>query len=502
MLLEHDGKSSSNWDYKYVEVQNNDEELGKSESKRNYIQEYITTAISGFGMLICGIHFTWIGPILPQLLSGNFKIQITMEQSVWVIGLVQVGAIPGCIIASIVANVYGRKKAILFATIPFIISAIITTFAETVLHYYIARFIGGFGVGIAYSVIPMYISEISSAEIRGILGTSIHLSLSVGAFICFVLGAYLPIVTYSAVCAIFPIIMLCFTFYLPETPYFRVVKHDYEEAENILKFLRKKIYVRDELKRLIEGYKAETAEKKQSWLDLFRDNTNRKSVIIITALLMAQQWTGGIAIFSYSQVIFVDGHSSISAETCGIFLSFMNFAVVFLCGALVDRLGRRILLMISGSITILPLVILSGYFYLQDHTNFVYIENLRLIPLIAIVFFKFSIGIGVSSLPYLILGELFPTSVKAHAASVISISGSVVGVAGNKMYQVFLQEFGYSATFVIFIMWMILALIFVYFMVPETKGLTLEEIQVKLRKSNKKQNQVVLGKSLTTSCGQ
>ncbi|XP_044733641.1 facilitated trehalose transporter Tret1-like [Chrysoperla carnea] len=437
------------------------------------------------GIIVCGIQFTWAGPILPQLLSGSFKIQITMEQSVWVVGLVQVGAIPGCIVASIISNNYGRKKAILFATIPFIISAIITIFAETILQFYMARFIGGFGVGIAYTVIPMYISEISSAEIRGILATSIPLSFSFGQFICFVLGAYLPIVTYSAVCAIFPIIMLCFTFYLPETPYFQVIKQDFEKAENILKFLRKKIYVEEELKRLIEGYKAYTTEKQSLW-DLFRDSTNRKSVITITALLMAQQWTGAVAIFSYSQVIFVDGHSSISAETCGIFFSFMNFAVVFLCGVLVDRLGRRILLMISGSISILPLALLGGYFYLQDYTKFEYIEQLRLIPLIATVIFKVSLGIGVNALPYLILGELFPTSVKAHAASVMSICGSAFGAAGNKMYQVFLEEFDYPVTFGIFIMWMILALVFIYFMVPETKGLTLEEIQVKLRKSNTK----------------
>ncbi|XP_044733192.1 facilitated trehalose transporter Tret1-like [Chrysoperla carnea] len=486
MTLEQNKKTAANWDYKYVEVQNKDEELDKSDPKPNYTQEFISTLIVGLVMINSGINFTWIGPILPQLLSGNFKIQITMEQSVWIIGLVNIGAIPGCLVASMVSNKYGRKKAIIMSAIPFIISALIDIFAESVLHYYIARFMGGYGIGVSFAVVPMYISEISSPNIRGILSVSIYMAMSMGTLFVFVFGAYLPIVTYCAVLTIFPIIQLVFTFYLSETPYFHMIKNNYNEAENALKFLRKKSNVQDELNRLIEGYKDQTAEGKPSVWDLFTDSTNLKSVFIVTVLLMGQMWTGARAIFEYSQVLFEDGHSSISAEKCGIIVAVMNFAVIFLSGWLVDRFGRRKLIMASGIITFLPLAVLGGYFYLQDYTNFEHMEKLRLIPLIGIVFFKFSFGIGLHGMAYVLTGELFPTSVKAYATSVISIIGSAIAVAANKMYQVVLTKFDYPGVFVMFIMWLILVLIFAYFVVPETKGLTLEEIQVKLRKLNKK----------------
>ncbi|XP_044733642.1 facilitated trehalose transporter Tret1-like [Chrysoperla carnea] len=485
MTLEQIEKSP-NRDYKYVEVQNEDKELGHCEPKKNYTREYIIAIISTLGTIVCGIQFTWISPILPQLLSGNFKIQITMAESVWVFGLLQIGGLPGSITVSMISNYIGRKKTIVLTAIPFIISSIIRIYAETVLHYYIAQFIGGFSVGASFAVASMYISEISSPEIRGVLSIFIHFSISVGVLFVFVLGAYLPIVTYYYVLAIFPIVQLIFTLYLPETPYFQVMKQDYKGAEKTLKFLRKKSNVQDELNRLIEGYKEEMAEQKQSFWDLFRDRTNLKSLLIIAVLTMAQQWTGSTAIFSYSQVIFEDGHSSISAQTCGILKAILNFVCAFVLASVIDRFGRRVLLLISAIMTLIPLAMMAVYFYLQNYTDFKYIEHFRLIPLIGILSFKFAYGIGLGGIPYILSGELFPTKVKAYASSLNSIVMTAVGVLANKMYQVALKEFDYPGAFGMFMMWLLLAIIFIYFMVPETKGLSLEEIQVKLRKPNKK----------------
>ncbi|XP_044732403.1 facilitated trehalose transporter Tret1-like [Chrysoperla carnea] len=484
MPLEQNEKSPIR-DYKYAEVQNEDKELGHCDPKKNYSREYITTIIATLGTIVCGIQFTWMGPILPQMLSGSFKIQITMAESVWVFNLLHVGGLIGSIVASMITNHFGRKRTIVWTTIPFIISSIIRIYAETVLHYYIAQFIGGFSVGASFAVVSMYISEISSPEIRGILSTFIHFSVSVGILFVFVLGACLPIITYYYVLAIFPIIQLIFTFYLPETPYFQVMKQDYKGAEKTLRYIRKKSNVQDELNRLIEGYKEEVSEKDQTFLDLFRDRTNLKSIIIITVLTMAQQWTGATAIYGYSQVIFVDGHSSISAESCGILLALMNFAVVFLLGAVIDRFGRRVLLMVSGIVTLIPLTMLGVYFYLQDFTDFKYIEHFRLVPLIGIVFFKFSYGVGLSGIPYVLSGELFPTTVKAYASSLNSITMTAIGIVANNMYEIAFKEYNYPGVFAMFFILLVLAIIFIYFMVPETKGLTLEEIQVKLRKSNK-----------------
>ncbi|XP_044733644.1 facilitated trehalose transporter Tret1-like [Chrysoperla carnea] len=345
-----------------------------------------------------------------------------MEESVWVIGFLQCGFLPGSIVASMITDHYGRKKTILMTSIPFILSSLISIYAESVIHYYIARFLGGFGLGANSVVVSVYISEISSPKISGILSTSIHLALSVGILFAFVLGAYLSIVTYCSVLIIFPIIQLIFTFYLPETPYFQVMKQDYNGAEKTLRFLRKKSNVRDELNRLIEGYEEETSKKKQLFWDLFRDRTNLQSVFIITVLRAAQVFTGFTAINGYSQVIFEDGHS-------------------------IERFGRRIILMTSGIITLIPLTMLGVYFYLQDNIHFVYIEHLRLIPLISIALFKFSFGIGLNAIPYILAVELFPTSVKSYASSLNAICLAVFGVLANKVYQVVLKEFNYPGAF-------------------------------------------------------
>lgn len=139
------------------------------------------------------------------------------------------------------------------------------------MHYYIAQFIGCLGFGASFVVVTTYISEISSPEIRGILSTLIQLAKSVGILIVLVLGAYLPIVTYCSILAFVPIIQLIFTFYIPETPYFHVIKNDYNKAEKTLKFLRNKCSVQDELKCLIKGFEEEISENQQSFWDLLRD---------------------------------------------------------------------------------------------------------------------------------------------------------------------------------------------------------------------------------------
>ncbi|XP_044733645.1 facilitated trehalose transporter Tret1-2 homolog [Chrysoperla carnea] len=476
-------ETSQSRSYKYTGIKIEDKDESTFVLKKsNYTQEYLSTAISTFGMFLVGIHFTWIAPILPNLLSGTFKIHITMEQSVWVISLVQIGAIPGSILASLISNHYGRKKTIVLISIPYVVSSIISIFAENVWHYYLARFLAGLSVGGTFSVIPMYVSEISSPEVRGLLSTSVHMSSKFAVILIYISGAYLPIVKYEIFCAIFPILMLVFSLFLPESPYYYVVKQDLESAEKSLKFLRKKSNVRKELNRLIEGYQEETAREKQSFCDLFKFDYNRKSLVIIFVLLMAQQLAGGTAFLSYIQVIFKDGNSSIAVESCGIFVAIINFSTVVLSGGLIDRLGRRKLLYISCYSQLLPLSALAIYFYLQNVAKVEYIEYLRLTPLIALVVFKFAYAIGISPIPYLLLGELFPTSVKAQAGSFITICGSLLGVAANKMYQTSLTEFGYPPTFGMFIVFDILAIIFIYFMVPETKGLTLEEIQINLRK--------------------
>ncbi|XP_044733646.1 facilitated trehalose transporter Tret1-like [Chrysoperla carnea] len=441
-------KNSQNWNYKYTDIENKDEnESTIVQEKSNYMQEYLSTFISSFGIFMVGLHFSWIAPILPTLLSGTFKVQITMAQSVWVISLLQIGAVPGSILASFLSNHCGRKKTIVLISIPYVVSSIISIFAENVWHYYLARFLAGLSVGGTFSVIPMYVSEISSSEVRGLLSTAVNISLKFAVILVYISGAYLPIVEYGIFCAIFPILMFVFSFFLPETPYYYVVKQDLELAEKSLKFLRKKSNVRNELDCLIEGYKEETARVKQSFWDLFKFDYNRKSLLIVFILVSAQQLAGGKAFDSYIQVIFKDGNSSIAVESCGIIVSVINFITVIICGSLIDRLGRRKLLCISCFGMLLPLSALAIYFYLQNVVKVEYIEYLRLTPLIALVSFKIAFVIGIAPLPFVLLGELFPTSVKAHAGSFITICMSFLGVAANKMYQTVSTEFGYPPTF-------------------------------------------------------
>lgn len=432
------------------------------------------------GMLCTGFVFGWTGPALPLLLAPDSPIKVTTDQIPIVASLVSFGSLPGAILCSLIIDRLGRKKPLLLTAIPYLVSYIILIYANNIWHLYISRLLSGFALGASFSLIPMYISEVTSPNVRGNLGSAIPIFLNTGILFQYCVGPFLNIAQSSVLYAAFAVLMFVCTLPIPESPYYLALINDYEGAEKSLRILRRKDDVEEELKEMMAGVKASKLEK-QSAFQLLTNPICRKILWISFGMLTIQQLSGMGVILTYSQVIFESVKSPISADVSGVLLAVMNFVVTLLFSPIVDSFGRKTLISVSCVATMIPLLSLGGFFWLKEH-NSPWVETFSLVPTLAIVSFKFTYGLGLAGLPFLVISELQPMNVKATLSSINSIIMTFVGYAALTLYQVLSDSFGMSTAFFVFAGFTVSGILFIRFCVPETRGKSLDEIQKLLHK--------------------
>ncbi|XP_044732862.1 facilitated trehalose transporter Tret1-2 homolog [Chrysoperla carnea] len=472
-------------DYKYSEVLNEkpeEFELSAGTKKNYYFQEWVVSLIASMLFLITGIHYMWVSPILPDLLNGSEKIHITTEESVTIIGIFNVGIIPGTIGGSMLADRYGRRLTLIWTGVLFVISGIILIFSYTAFTLCVARFLAGISVGIGYTVVLVYCSEIASPEIRGILLIVMTTFVNIGIVVIYFIGTFLSFQMNTIVCGIFPVVTFLLLFYIPESPYYLIYKNDYVNAEKSLKFLRGRSNVTSELKQMKEGDTNQDNAQQNSFLALFTVKTNRWALFMAGGLICCTELTATNAISQYCNVIFEKANSSVmSADAGGIFQSIINLVVVFLCGSLVEKVGRRILLLASCLSSVFPLLAIGIFFSFQEH-GYPNIDQFSLVPFIGLTSLKITVGLGIYCIPFIYIGELFPTNVKANASAICVILSTVFNTITIKMFQVLTDNLTYDIAFYVFSVLCLAAALFIYVFVPETRGKSFEEIQNDLRR--------------------
>lgn len=428
-----------------------------------------------------GLSFGWSGPTLIYLQSNtsDFPIHVTSEEGSWLAGVLSLGGILGPIFASVCADYFGRKVSILLNTLPFLIAWIMIGTATTVANLYIAQFLAGIAAGACFTIVPMYVGEVSSPEIRGILSTFMSMQFNLGILIEYALVPYVSMATNAIVAGSFSVVLLITFIWMPESPYYYIMRNEDAKAMQELSRIRCTENVQFEFETLKLSMKKEMSSGKLS--DLFRMPSNRLALYILFGLITAQEFSGLTAIIAYAQTIFAKADSFISPEVSGVIYASASFGVIVICSLLVDMWGRRPLMITSACTTAIMLIVIGGYFYLQS-IGFQYIKNISLVPVIATIMYKMTFGVGLGPLPYVCLGEFFPTNVKAFAACLLSIYGSLAGFIVAKLYQIMSDSFGTHNVFFFFAACCVLGALFTYFIMPETKGKSLEEIQAELKK--------------------
>nr|CAH7719466.1 unnamed protein product [Callosobruchus chinensis] len=397
------------------------------------------------------MHYGWPSPTLPQIERPNSTLCIGNEEGSWLAVMPLVGAILGAVTAANIVDAFGRKKTVLATAVPFFLSWLMVAAANTSIWLHIARFIAGAADGVTFTVVPMYIGEIADPRIRGMLGSSCSVS------------SLVPVISF-------------FTFiWMPESPYYLLMQNKIEDAKRSLRKFRKDQDIEEEIERM-KGSIQSQSKNTGRFFDLFLVKSNLKAVFIIAGIRGFQQFSGTTAITFYAQDIFREAGDDISPHHASMIYFSVQLLFTMVSSSIVDKAGRKPLLMISMAGSAFALFLEGTYFYIKTETS-IDTTSFDFIPVIVLIGFVIVFSLGMQSIPVLMLGELFPTSVKAYALCLADVYYSVVATIASKFLQLMRVHFGMYVAFYGFTIFSLLGLIFIVFCVPETKGKNLEEIQ-------------------------
>ncbi|XP_034948901.1 facilitated trehalose transporter Tret1-2 homolog [Chelonus insularis] len=457
------------------------------EGKKHF--QYFYTLVAGLMAMQSGMKLSWTSPSGPYLTSDqSFIPGMTENHMSWVCSLMALGAILGAVPAGKVADKMGRKRTMIISAIPFFISWLMIIFTRDLISLYIARFIGGIGAGAACVIVPVYIGEIAEPSIRGALGSFFPLLFSTGVVFVYVVGAISEYMTFNIACCI-TLVPFLLSYFLPESPLWLVQKGRISQAEKSLRVLRGKSY---ELKKEISVLQEEAdrvESRKGGIRDLICTRAGRKALSTCVGLMWFQQMCGIDAVLFYTVKIFQDAGSTVNPFLATIIIGIIEVVMAVVVAIVIDKFGRKPLLIISGVAMTLCLSVLGYYFKMKTDKQDV--SSIGWLPLTCLSLFNVVFSVGYGSVPFAVISELFPPETKGVASSLsIMVNWSLVFIV-TKFFPSMVKATGPAITFWTFGSMALLSAIFAYVFVPETKGKTLQEIQTKLAREKVKVKQIL-----------
>lgn len=412
------------------------------------------------------------------VISGAEKSiqQLFSLNSFWhgfTVAIALIGTVIGALFAGKPADIYGRKASLVAIAVFFCISAIGSGMANSWIMFLVFRFIGGLGIGASSVVGPMYISEISPSHLRGRLVALFQLNIVIGILVSFFSNYLLSGLGQEAWrwmlgVAFFPaLVFLVLIFFIPNSPRWLIKLNRISEAREILLKIGGK-NVEEEIEEITESLKSETGAKKEK---LFTAGFKRP---IVYAMLLAafNQLSGINALMYFSPRIFeMAGFAQNSALLQSVSIGFTNLIFTLIAMTIIDKFGRRTLLIVGSVGMIISLAMVSYTFFTKDFGSY----NVLIYLISFIAFFAFSQGAVI----WVFISEIFPNKVRAKGQT-LGCSTHWIGATAISWTFPFVAEnpaIGGGPSFLFFSVMMVLQLVFVLKYLPETKGKSLEQIE-------------------------
>lgn len=424
-----------------------------------------------------GITVGWPSPVQPVLQSESSPVgKLSDDEISWLASLTFLGGIVGPLFWSRIADRFGRKIGGYLSAGLFLLGYGLTAFTTNRHFLMSARFINGLGASGGMIVAPTYISEIAQDGIRGALGSFVMLNLNAGVVFAYGLGAELSYQQFNLICLAVPLLFLLLFFWLPESPEYLWSKNKLESAEDALHWLRgcNNICVQEET--LSFSKKSSAASSNCS--SLFSTRGRRMGMLIGIALFAWQQMCGIVPILSYSSFIFQKSGNLIAPERASIIIGVIQLFASFVSSSVVDRCGRKLLLFISYIVMGLALTALGLYYHLDS--NNVNVSSVSWIPVFSLSVHVINYALGAGPVPYIVMSEVVPIDIRGLAISVVILWGTLLAFINAKIFPVLIELTGLSGCLWLYAIFSFIGFLFTWSVVPETKGIPLQEILSRL----------------------
>ncbi|CAH1130240.1 unnamed protein product [Ceutorhynchus assimilis] len=463
-------------------------------------------AVSVKNILLLGFGMTLGFPtiLIPSLSGGNQDEKISLGQDAisW-IGSVNLLCVPlGCLLSGAVTQPLGRKRAMQFVNLPFLAAWLLFHYSTESWHVFLALCMTGFSGGLLEAPVLTYVAEITEPALRGALCATSTMAVNFGIFISFFLGTFLEWRTVALVNSSVPLAGFILLIFVPESPYWLIAKGRHEEARKSLAWLRgwtvksnievEYLKIKDELDKNPMLRKHRVVEI----LKLYLKPTFWKPYLLISLVFFFAHF-GNTPITAYAIRIFNSFEVPISPYYATVSISVVQLLAVVIYVFSIKYLGKRRLVAISLTFLAILFSIAGTYSYIFDVSNLTdenHGLNSTWIPLVALILQAFFCYLGIKSLPFILVGELFTNDVRAYASGLSAGTGYVFGFVSNKIFLDLVDVFKLYGVFWFYAAVAAIGLISLHFLLPETEGWTLGEITEHYAGGKRLGNKVFKGK--------
>ena len=442
-----------------------------------YIWLYVVAIVASLGGLLSGydtgvisgallfINETWI---LPDTLQG------------FLVSSVLIGAVIGAATNGVLADIFGRKKIIMATAVIFILGSVMCAFAPNVYVLIISRIFVGFAVGIVNFVVPLYLSEISPKNLRGTLVSLYQWAITSGILFSYFINAAFAQAVYNwrwmLFAGVLPGLILFVGMYLmSDTPRWLVSKNREDEAKVIFQKIEPDIDTEKEIQDIKATLKTEGQDKKfrfKKWMIM--------PFVVGVGIMFAQICTGINTIIYYAPTIFktagFDSNLTAIYATTGI--GVVNFVMTIVAVFFTDRLGRKPLLYFGLTGVMFSLFALGTSFAFANILG----SSLKWVAVGSLVTYIVCFAMSLGPIGWILVSEVFPLKIRGVAMSICTVSNFAFNFFVVGSFPILLHRIGGAWTVWMFGAVSLLCIIFVYFFVPETKGISLEQIESNWRK--------------------
>ena len=430
-----------------------------------FSRQLIVTLIAAINTAVAGFVLGFTSPTVPQM--GD--ILVDKDQVSWFGSLAMIGAAFGGLCASFPSNKFGRKMAMLLCSLPYSAGWMTIINADNHVMLYIGRLLTGVGFGMAVPSASIYISETAQKQVRGMFSSLNVVVAFLGILLAYCLGLALSwrwLAVAGQALTTFSVLMLV---WVPESPRYLLMKGDREAAKASLMWLRPASNKVD--KELAEIQDSVSQHQSVRCSDAKVPHVYKPTIILV-GLMIFQETSGITAVSFYAETIYRNAGFDKSSQILSVVTVSTRLFCCISAMLLVDHIGRRVLLFLSGVGLVVGWSGMGTHFYLMEH----HIFQSQWLSVASLLLVVSSQSIGWGMIPWVYQGELFEARLRAFSGVLASFVSSLFAFV---IGQTFLQLQDAISTYGAFWLYAgvsLLAIIFVVFFVPETKGKSLEEI--------------------------
>jgi sugar porter (SP) family MFS transporter len=430
----------------------------------------VLTAVGG---ILFGYDTGVIGGVLPNI-STDFGLTSPFTKGL-VVAILLAGAAVGALAAGRVADQLGRRRTIFITSIVFVIGLLASAFTPSLWLFWVGRFIIGLGVGSTSFVVPLYIGEIAPAPRRGALVSLNQLSITIGILVSELVAYFLAghgDWRVSVGLALLPAVILgAGVLHEPESPAWLVRQGRVDDARAVLTKLRDSD---EQIDEEIENVRKVAREERRGSLGELFDRRLRPALMLGVILAIIQQITGiNTVIYFAPTVLESAGIGSSAALLALVIVGATNVAMTLVAIRYLDRAGRRPLLIWGMVGMVVGLVALSIAFAIG-------IKGSAVFATIALAFYVGSFAVSLGPIVWLLIAEIFPLRVRGQAASIATMANWAANLVVAVSYLSIIAAIGRTGTFILYAAVTVLSLVYVLAKVPETKGMSLSEVEASL----------------------